>query len=67
MKEQKIERGKRKEERSFGAEEPGTRVEERGKKRSSVNQSSAKRNEFFQKALAYEKTIAREGGILMPH
>ena len=24
-------------------------------------------NEFFQKALAYEKTIAREGGILMPH
>ena len=23
--------------------------------------------EFFQKALAYEKTIAREGGILMPH
>ncbi len=24
-------------------------------------------NEFFQKALAYEKTIARECGILMPH
>ena len=24
-------------------------------------------NEFFQKAITYEKTIAREGGILMPH
>ena len=23
--------------------------------------------DFFQRALAYEKTIAREGGILMPH
>ena len=26
-----------------------------------------KSKDFFQKALAYEKTIAREGGILMPH
>jgi hypothetical protein len=24
-------------------------------------------NDFFQKALAYEKTIAKEGGILIPH
>ena len=36
----------------------GTRLEER---------NEVPCNEFFQKALAYEKTIAREGGILIPH
>jgi hypothetical protein len=38
----------------------GTRVKERGR-------NEVPCNEFFQKALAYEKTIAREVGILMPY